>query len=296
MNMFKGVGVALVTPFQSNGQVDFTALQRLVEHQINNGTDYLVVQGTTGESATLSSDEKKAVLEFIIEINAKRLPIVLGIGGNNTLAVVEGIKSAELKDVDGILSVSPYYNKPSQEGIYLHYKTISAATSKPIILYNVPGRTMSNVLAQTTLRIARDCKNIVAVKEASGNLEQVMEIINNKPDGFVVLSGDDALTLPHMAIGGDGVISVVANAFPKRFSTLVHAAMENNMDLAREKHYELFEVIQQLFADGNPGGVKHVLKLLNICDDNLRLPLVPVSKDVADKLYALTAKIGEKVV
>ena len=296
MNMFKGVGVALVTPFQSNGQVDFTALQRLVEHQINNGTDYLVVQGTTGESATLSSDEKKAVLEFIIEINAKRLPIVLGIGGNNTRAVVEGIKSAELKDVDGILSVSPYYNKPSQEGIYLHYKTISAATSKPIILYNVPGRTMSNVLAQTTLRIARDCKNIVAVKEASGNLEQVMEIINNKPEGFVVLSGDDALTLPHMAIGGDGVISVVANAFPKRFSTLVHAAMENNMDLAREKHYELFEVIQQLFADGNPGGVKHVLKLLNICDDNLRLPLVPVGKDVADKLYALTAKIGEKVV
>ncbi len=294
--MFKGVGVALVTPFQSNGQVDFTGLQRLVEHQINNGTDYLVVQGTTGESATLSSNEKKAVLDFIIEINAKRLPIVLGIGGNNTAAVVEAIKSTDLKNVDGILSVSPYYNKPSQEGIYQHYKTISAATSKPIILYNVPGRTMSNVLAQTTLRIARDCKNIVAVKEASGNLEQVMEIINNKPEGFVVLSGDDALTLPHMAIGGDGVISVVANAFPKRFSTLVHAAMENNMDLAREKHYELFEVIQQLFADGNPGGVKHVLKLLNICDDNLRLPLVPVSKDVADKLYALTAKIGEKVV
>ena len=294
--MFKGVGVALVTPFQSNGQVDFNGLQRLVEHQINNGTDYLVVQGTTGESATLSSDEKKAVLDFIIEINAKRLPIVLGIGGNNTAAVVEAIKSTDLKDVDGILSVSPYYNKPSQEGIYQHYKTISAATSKPIILYNVPGRTMSNVLAQTTVRIARDCKNIVAVKEASGNLEQVMEIINNKPEGFVVLSGDDALTLPHMAIGGDGVISVVANAFPKRFSTLVHAAMENNMDLAREKHYELIEVIQQLFADGNPGGVKHVLKLLNICDDNLRLPLVPVSKEVADKLYALTAKIGEKVV
>ena len=294
--MFTGVGVALVTPFQSNGQVDFSALQRLVEHQIKNGTDYLVVQGTTGESATLSLEEKKSVLDFIIEINAKRLPVVLGIGGNNTASVVEAIKSTDLKDVDGILSVSPYYNKPSQEGIYQHYKTISVATSKPIILYNVPGRTMSNVLAQTTLRIARDCKNIVAVKEASGNLEQVMEIINNKPEGFVVLSGDDALTLPHMAIGGDGVISVVANAFPKRFSTLVHAAMENNMDLAREKHYELIEVIQQLFADGNPGGVKHVLKLLNICEDNLRLPLVPVSKEVADKLYALTAKIGEKMV
>ena len=296
MNIFKGVGVALVTPFQSNGQVDFSGLQRLVEHQIKNSTDYLVVQGTTGESATLSLKEKKAVLDFIIEINAKRLPIVLGIGGNNTSAVVEAINSTDLKDVDGILSVSPYYNKPSQEGIYQHYKTISSATDKPIILYNVPGRTMSNVLAQTTLRIARDCKNIVAVKEASGNLEQVMEIINNKPEGFVVLSGDDALTLPHMAIGGDGVISVVANAFPKRFSALVHAAMENNMDLAREKHYELIEVIQQLFVDGNPGGVKHVLKLLNICDDNLRLPLVSVSKEVADKLYALTAKIGEKVV
>ena len=294
--MFKGVGVALVTPFQSNGQVDFSGLQRLVEHQIKNGTDYLVVQGTTGESATLSLQEKKAVLDFIIEINAKRLPIVLGIGGNNTAAVVEALKSSDLKDVDGVLSVSPYYNKPSQEGIYQHYKTISAATSKPIILYNVPGRTMSNVLPETTIRIAKDCKNIIAVKEASGNLEQVMEIINNKPEGFVVLSGDDALTLPHMAIGGDGVISVVANAFPRRFSTLVHAAMENNMDLAREKHYELIEVIQQLFADGNPGGVKHVLKLLNICDDNLRLPLVPVNKQVADKLYALTAKIGEKVV
>jgi 4-hydroxy-tetrahydrodipicolinate synthase len=296
MNMFKGVGVALVTPFQSNGQVDFSGLQRLVEHQIKNGTDYLVVQGTTGESATLSLQEKKAVLDFIIEINAKRLPIVLGIGGNNTAAVVEALKSSDLKDVDGVLSVSPYYNKPSQEGIYQHYKTISAATSKPIILYNVPGRTMSNVLPETTIRIAKDCKNIIAVKEASGNLEQVMEIINNKPEGFVVLSGDDALTLPHMAIGGDGVISVVANAFPRRFSTLVHAAMENNMDLAREKHYELIEVIQQLFVDGNPGGVKHVLKLLNICDDNLRLPLVPVNKQVADKLYALTAKIGEKVV
>jgi len=294
--MFKGVGVALVTPFQNNGQVDYNGLQRLVEHQINNGTDYLVVQGTTGESATLTEEEKKSVLDFVIEINAKRLPIVLGVGGNNTAAVVETLKNADLKDVDGILSVSPYYNKPSQEGIYQHYKAVSTATKKPIILYNVPGRTMSNVLAETTLRIARDCNNIVAVKEASGNLEQVMEIINNKPEGFVVLSGDDALTLPHMAIGGDGVISVVANAFPKRFSTLVHAAKDNNMDLAREKHYELIEVIQQLFADGNPGGVKHVLKLLNICEDRLRLPLVPVNKTVAAKLYELTAKIGEKVV
>lgn len=296
MSIFKGVGVALVTPFQSNGQVDFPGLQRLVEHQNNNGTDYLVVQGTTGESATLNADEKKAVLNFVIEINAGRLPVVLGIGGNNTAAVVDTLKATDLTSVDGILSVSPYYNKPSQEGIYQHYKAVSAATDKPIILYNVPGRTMSNVTAETTLRIANDCKNIVAVKEASGNLEQIMKIIQYKPEGFVVLSGDDALTLPHMAIGGDGVISVVANAFPKRFSTLVHAAMDNNMELAREKHYELIEVIQALFEDGNPGGIKHVLQLLNICDDNLRLPLVNVNESAAKKLYELTAKIGEQVV
>lgn len=296
MEKFRGVGVALVTPFQANGQVDFAGLQRLVEHQISKGTDYLVVQGTTGESATLNIDEKKAVLDFVIEINAGRLPVVLGIGGNNTAAVIETIKATDFKNIDGILSVSPYYNKPSQEGIYQHYKAIANATNMPIILYNVPGRTMSNVTADTTLRIAKDCKNVVAVKEASGNLEQIMKIIQYKPEGFLVLSGDDALTLPHMAIGGDGVISVVANAFPKRFSMLVHAAMDNNMDLARDKHYELIEIIQALFIDGNPGGIKHVLKLLNICEDHLRLPLVPVNDDVARKLYNLTAKIGEQVV
>ncbi len=296
MEKFRGVGVALVTPFQQDGTVDMAGLQRLVEHQINNGTDYLVVQGTTGESATLNKEEKKAVLDFVIEINAGRLPVVLGIGGNNTAEVCTTLESTDLTGVDGILSVSPYYNKPSQEGIYQHYKTIAACTDKPIILYNVPGRTMSNVLPQTTLRLAREVSNIVAVKEASGNLEQIMEIINNKPEGFIVLSGDDALTLPHIAIGGDGVISVVANAFPNRFSTMVHAALENNMDVARKNHYDLIQVIQQMFADGNPGGVKHVLKLLNICEDHLRLPLVPVNEKVASELYRLTAKLGEQVV
>jgi len=296
MVSFKGLGVALVTPFRENGSVDYNGLQKLIELQVNNGTDYLVVQGTTGESATLSADEKTAVLDYIAEINANRLPIVLGVGGNNTLSVAQQLEHLDTSHVDGILSVSPYYNKPSQQGIIAHYRTIANATDLPIILYNVPGRTSSNVLAETTLELASDVKNIVAVKEASGNLEQIMSIIKNKPDGFLVLSGDDALTLPHLTIGGDGVISVVANAFPKRFSTLVHAALEGDLNLAREKHYELIEIIQQLFIDGNPGGVKHVLSLLNICEDHLRLPLVKVNEKTAKKLYELTAQLGEKVV
>lgn len=296
MVSFKGLGVALVTPFRENGSVDYNGLQKLIELQVKNGTDYLVVQGTTGESATLSASEKIAVLDYIAEINAKRLPIVLGVGGNNTLSVAQQLEHLDTSHVDGILSVSPYYNKPSQQGIVAHYRTIANATDLPIILYNVPGRTSSNVLAETTLELASDVKNIVAVKEASGNLEQIMSIIKNKPDGFLVLSGDDALTLPHLTIGGDGVISVVANAFPKRFSTLVHAALEGDLNLAREKHYELIEIIQQLFVDGNPGGVKHVLSLLNICEDHLRLPLVKVNEKTAKKLYELTAQLGEKVV
>lgn len=292
MEMFRGLGVALVTPFQENGNVDMAGLQRLVEHNINNGTDYLVVQGTTGESATLTIDEKKAILDFVIEINNKRKPIVLGVGGNNTAEVVNQLQKQKLKGVDGILSVSPYYNKPSQEGIFQHYQAVSKATKLPIILYNVPGRTMSNVTAETTLRIARACSNIVAVKEASGNLEQIMNIIINKPKGFLVLSGDDALTLPHLAIGGDGVISVVGNAFPKRFSRMVHNGLEGNFEAARKDHYELLEMIQTLFADGNPGGIKKVLSVLGICKENLRLPLVPVNKTVSDKLEALTKMLG----
>ena len=288
MEKFKGLGVALVTPFQENGTIDMAGLQRLVEHNINNGTDYLVVQGTTGESATLTKEEKRAVLDFVIEINNGKKPVVLGVGGNNTAEVVNSLKTLDLKGVDGILSVSPYYNKPSQEGIFQHFKMVAAATSLPIIMYNVPGRTMSNVQAQTTLRIARECKNIVAIKEASGNLEQIMEIILNKPKGFLVLSGDDALTLPHLALGGDGVISVVGNAFPQRFSRMVHNGLEGNFEEARKDHYQLIELIQTLFADGNPGGVKNVLKHLNICKEIVRLPLVPVNKEVAIRLEALT--------
>jgi 4-hydroxy-tetrahydrodipicolinate synthase len=288
MQQFKGLGVALVTPFLENGNVDMAGLQRLVDYNIANGVNYLVVQGTTGESVTLTKEEKQRILEFIIEINNKRLPIVLGIGGNNTAEIVYTLQNTNLTGVDGILSVSPYYNKPSQEGIYQHYKAIAQATDKPIILYNVPGRTMSNVLPETTLRIAREFKNVVGIKEACGNLEQIMKIIQHKPKDFLVISGDDALTLPHIAIGGDGVISVVGNAFPKRFSNLVHSALQGDYVTARKEHYELFEVIQNLFADGNPGGVKHVLKDLNICSDHLRLPLVKVNKTVAEQLTRLT--------
>lgn len=292
MEKFKGLGVALVTPFLENGGVDMAGLQRLVEHNINNGTDYLVVQGTTGESATLTTEEKKSVLDFVIEINNGRKPIVLGIGGNNTQAVASALENLDPTGIDGILSVSPYYNKPTQEGIYQHYKKLNEVTPLPIILYNVPGRTSSNVTAATTLRIAKEMKNIVAVKEAAGDLEQVMEIIMNKPKGFVVLSGDDALTLPHIAAGGDGVISVVGNAFPKRFSTMVHAALDGDMNAARMAHYDLLGIIPMLFAEGNPAGIKRVLATLGICKENVRLPLVPVSDELGERLDDFTRALS----
>ncbi|CAG5081178.1 4-hydroxy-tetrahydrodipicolinate synthase [Parvicella tangerina] len=292
MEKFRGLGVALVTPFLESGGVDMAGLQRLVEHNIKNGVDYLVVQGTTGESATLTPEEKQSVLDFVIEVNNGRKPIVLGIGGNNTAAIAKTLQELDPTGIDGILSVSPYYNKPTQEGIYQHYKQLNAVTPLPIILYNVPGRTGSNVTAQTTLRIAKEMKNIVAVKEASGNLEQVMEIIMHKPKGFMVLSGDDALTLPHIAAGGDGVISVVGNAFPKRFSSLVHAALEGDLTTARQHHYDLLEIIPLLFAEGNPAGVKRVLSTLGICKEQLRLPLVPVSKGLAEKLDDFTRALS----
>lgn len=295
MEKFKGLGVALVTPFQDNGAVDFEGLQRLVEHQINNNVDYLVVQGTTGEVATLSIKEKQKVLDFIIEINNSRLPIVIGIGGNNTAELVKRLEELEIKGIDGILSVSPYYNKPSQEGIYQHYKALSEASKLPIILYNVPGRTVSNMLPATTLRLANDFTNIVAIKEAAGSLEQVMEIIQGKPKGFLVISGDDALTLPILVSGGDGLISVVGNAFPKKTADLVHSALANDFEIARLKHYELFNIINALFADGNPGGVKFALKLLNICENNVRLPLVPINKNTEEILSELIAGLGEKI-
>ncbi len=278
MNNFKGTGVAIVTPFNKDKSVDYNGLKKLLEHLITNNIDYLVVQGTTGESVTLTADEKQDVLDFIIKINNKRLPLVLGIGGNCTSTVVHQLKVTDLSGVDAILSVSPYYNKPTQEGIYQHYKALAAASPKPIILYNVPGRTSSNISALTTLRLAKDFDNIIAVKEASGNLEQCMQIIKNKPKYFMLISGDDALTLPIIACGGSGVISVLANAFPKGFSAMVKNALNGNLEEAKKLHYKYFELIHYLFVEGNPAGVKAALKLLNICNDNVRLPLVNVSE------------------
>jgi 4-hydroxy-tetrahydrodipicolinate synthase len=284
MEKLKGTGVAIVTPFKTDKSIDYNALEKLVEHLISGGINYLVVQGTTGESVTLSKQEKKEVLDFVVKVNNGRLPIVLGIGGNCTATVVDLFKTTDLSDVDAILSVSPYYNKPTQEGIYQHYKALAAATDKPIILYNVPGRTASNIAAETTLRLANDFSNIIAVKEASGSLEQCMQIINNKPEDFLVISGDDALTLPMIASGGDGVISVLANAFPKGFSTMVTQALGGNLKEAQTMHYKYFEMIHYLFVEGNPAGVKVALKQLNIMDDNVRLPLVNVSSQTSNKI------------
>lgn len=289
MDKLKGTGVAIVTPFNTDRSVDYTSLEKLVNHLISNGINYLVVQGTTGESVTLSQTEKEETLAFIIKVNNGRLPIVLGIGGNCTNTVVEAFKNTNTTGVDAILSVSPYYNKPTQEGIYQHYKAISEVSLLPIILYNVPGRTSSNVLPDTTLRLANDFDNIIAVKEAAGSLEQCMEIINNKPAGFLVISGDDALTLPMIASGGDGVISVLANAFPKGFSDMVSAALNNEIVTARALHYKYFEMIHYLFIEGNPAGVKAALKELDITGDTVRLPLVNVSPETNNKIKELMA-------
>jgi 4-hydroxy-tetrahydrodipicolinate synthase len=288
-NIFKGSGVALVTPFNQDMQIDFDALENLVEYQIENGTDFLVVQGTTGESPTLSKAEKMDVLNEVIEINEGRCKIVYGVGGNNTAAVAELLADLP-KGVDGILSVSPYYNKPVQKGIVAHYKIVADSTDLPIILYNVPGRTGSNVAPETTLELA-EVKNIVAVKEASGNMEQIMQIIKYRPSGFGVLSGDDNLTMPLIAAGADGVISVVANAFPALFSSMVHAAIRGDLDAAREAHYKLFDVTKMFFEQGNPGGVKAALAHMELMDEYMRLPLFPVSEELRKRIEKETSTI-----
>lgn len=289
MNLFKGAGVALVTPFNSDMSIDFPALRRLVQEQISGGTNYLVVQGTTGESPTLNSEEKKQVLETVLEVNNGTLPIVYGVGGNNTMAVAEAFKHIP-KGVDGILSVAPYYNKPTQAGYIAHYKALASATDLPIILYNVPGRTGSNVLAETTLELA-EIKNIVAMKEASGNMEQIMEIIRCRPEGFLVLSGDDAITLPLIAAGADGVISVVANVFPAHFSKMVSSALKGDFETARKYHYDLMPITKLLFAEGNPGGVKIALEELGWMKPVMRLPLVQVSDALKAKIVEETKKL-----
>lgn len=284
---FTGTGVAIVTPFTAKGAVDFPALTRLVEHLIKGRVEYIVVMGTTGESATLSKEEKQKVVEHIVKVNKKRLPLVLGVGGNNTAEIIETLKKDDLSAFSAILSVSPYYNKPSQEGIYQHYKAISKASPLPVILYNVPGRTSSNIAWDTTIRLAKEFKNIIAIKEASGNLEQCMKIIKHRPDNFLIISGDDNLTLPIIASGGDGVISVVANAYPADFSDMVRHALIHDLKTAQKLHYKLLEITEQLFADGNPGGIKYVLSQKKITGSAVRLPLVEPNDTVKAKLKKL---------
>ncbi len=292
MKQFKGAGVALVTPFNSDLTVDFVGLKRLVREQILGKTNFLVVQGTTGESPTLTAKEKQTILECVQEENNGVLPIVYGVGGNNTLDVIEKFKNMPA-GVDGILSVAPYYNKPIQRGFVAHYKAIANATDLPIIMYNVPGRTGSNMLAETTLELA-EVKNLVAMKEASGNMEQIMEIIRNKPVDFLLLSGDDAITMPLIAAGADGVISVVANAFPQQFSEMVKASLEGNFELARKKHYDLLHITKLFFTEGNPGGVKIALEELNWMKSFMRLPLVPVSEGLKAQIITEMKQILKK--
>lgn len=292
--MMHGTGVALVTPFKADGSIDFTGLENLVNHCIQGGVEYLVVMGTTGESATCSAHEKTAALRAVKRFANNRVPIVYGVGGNNTAAVLDAISEAELDGVSAILSVSPYYNKPTQEGIYRHYEAIAKHSPKPIILYNVPGRTGSNMSAATTLRLARDFKNIIAIKEASGNMEQIMEIIKSKPAGFEVISGDDNLTFPMLALGAVGVISVSGQGLPTVFTQMVRDALAGNFDAARSAHYTLFNFTQLLFAEGNPGGIKAALKVLGVCEDHMRLPLWPISTDLYLKIELEVKRILEE--
>ncbi len=279
-----GTGVALITPFKEDFSVDVEGLKNVVNYNIDSGIDYLVVLGTTAESATLSKLEKQLVIKTIVKTNNGRLPLVLGIGGNNTNAVIEEIKSTDLSVFAAILSVSPYYNKPSQEGIYQHFAAISNNSEKPIIVYNVPGRTASNILPETVIRLANDFKNIVAIKEAAGDIVQAMKLINGCPKDFLVISGDDMITLPMVLAGGAGVISVIGEGFPKEFSKMVRLGLNKNVEEAYKIHYKLAPAIDYIFYEGNPAGIKAVFKKLKICGDTVRLPLVGISDDLQFKI------------
>jgi 4-hydroxy-tetrahydrodipicolinate synthase len=278
---FYGTGVAVVTPFTSIGKIDFPALTRIIEHILKGKCEYLVIMGTTGEAATLTKEEKELLLAHVIQVVNKRVPIVYGIGGNDTAEVAHQLETTNLIGVSGILSVSPYYNKPNQNGIYAHYAAIADITPLPVILYNVPGRTAMNMTADTTLRLAHDFPRFVGVKEASGNLEQIMVILRDRPSDFLVISGDDLLTLPIIACGGDGVISVTANAYPKLYSNMTRLCLAGDFAAASVINNKLIHMTQLFFADGNPGGVKEVMAAMKLCKTNLRLPLFPVNETVA---------------
>ncbi|MFT3753504.1 MAG: 4-hydroxy-tetrahydrodipicolinate synthase [Paludibacter sp.] len=293
-NKLTGMGVALITPFKSDESIDFDALARLVEHQIKNGTDYLVVCGTTAETPTLTEKEKEEVTRFVLQCNAGRLPIVLGVGGNNTKAVVEKLQTYDFTGIDAILSVTPYYNKPSQEGLYQHYAAIAKASPVPVVLYNVPGRTGVNMTAETTLRLAKEFSNICAVKEASGNFTQIDDIIKNKPADFMVISGDDGITFPLITLGAVGVISVIGNAFPKEFSRMARLALEGDYASARKIHHSFTELIELLFVEGNPAGVKSMLAVMGMVENKLRLPLVPNTIKTYEKIRVVLNELNIK--
>ena len=284
MQALIGTGVALVTPFKKDFSVDTEALTRIVNFQIDNGINYLVVLGTTAENATLSQEEKELVIQTVVAANNKRLPLVLGVGGNNTHKLVEELKTRDFSDFVAVLSVSPYYNKPSQEGIYQHFKAIAEASPIPVILYNVPGRTASNMLPSTVIRLAKDFKNIVAIKEAAGDIVQAMKLIQEKPEGFLVISGDDMVTLPMVLAGGSGVISVIGEGFPKQFSEMVQLGLQRKVDEAYKIHYQLADAIDMIFEQGNPAGIKEVHKSLGLSENTVRLPLVNVNKDLANRI------------
>jgi 4-hydroxy-tetrahydrodipicolinate synthase len=294
MIQLKGAGVALITPFTQSGEVDYPSLRRLLEFVTKQGTDYLVVQGTTSEVPTLTKDEKRNILDFILEFNQRKLPVVLGLAGYDTTALIKTIKTTNFDGVDAILSVTPYYNRPNQEGLYAHYIAVADASPVPVILYNVPSRTGVNLTAETTLRLANDHGNIIAVKEASGNLPQIMEIIKGKPEGFSVISGDDLMTLPVMSLGAIGVISVAGNACPGFMALMVKECLREDFVAAAKIHYQLMDFIHAIFLDGSPAGIKAALHIMGFCENVLRLPLVPVNKDVyaiiEDKITKLLAE------
>lgn len=286
MKKLKGTGVAIVTPFKNDMSIDFAALGRVITHVIDGGVNYIVALGTTGESATLTRDEKKAVISYVVETIDKRIPLVVGIGGNNTQEIINFVRQTDLTGVDAILSVAPYYNKPGQRGLFQHFKAFANCCPLPVILYNVPGRTGCNLSAETTLELAKECKNIIGIKEASGDLCQIMKIVKGKSDDFLVISGDDMLIMPIIAAGGSGVISVLANAFPSQTAEIVNLSLKQNFKAAREVQFRFIELVDLLFADGNPSGVKAMLNQLGICQNNLRLPLVPVSKPVMERIQS----------
>lgn len=291
MQSFIGTGVALVTPFKKDFSVDVDALTKIVNHVVDGGVEYLVVLGTTAETATLSNEEKELVIATIVNANAGRLSLVLGVGGNNTLKVVEELKTRDFSNFSAILSVSPYYNKPTQEGIYQHFKAVAEASPIPVIVYNVPGRTASNMLPSTVIRLAKDFKNIIGIKEAAGDIVQAMKLIQNKPEGFLVISGDDMITLPMVLAGGAGVISVIGEGFPKEFSEMVRLGLQRKVDEAYQLHYLLADSIDMIFEQGNPGGIKEVFKSLGLSENTVRLPLVNVNEDLASRLNQFTKSI-----